>query len=510
MGYVTDTPFISEFRADHTPAYLRAVCALNGVRPTRLDQGFTWCDFGCGDGLTACVLAAARPDGIFLGVDFNAEHIARARAMARNAGLTNARFLERDFDHMTVGEIPPLDFAIIHGVLSWLPAERCGRLLDFVCGRLKPGGMLLVGYDALPGWAPLLQMRRRMLAETADVTGGTIARVRAALDWLERQKSANVKFFRDSALAAEWVDELRRQDLRYVAHEFFNDVLTAYTFGEIESEMEARGLSFAGSASFFHNILELSVPQALHDEFRAVRTRRELEEKRDFIRNETFRRDVFVKDATAVTSEAEWQVLHEDLILGTLEPEAALDRAVDFGDIRLSYANDPLHGMLTALAGRAMRLGDCTRAPPDVRLEAARLLMAGGQVFPFAHPPTAETAGVPPSPSLPIRMPSGFNRAMIDGMPLALPKVVLASPVAGSGVIIPALDALLLLGLCEVGEAGAVAWASAWLAQRGQEVIEDGHRVTADAILPRRLTALLGAPLAKLLELGVVESFQNP
>ena len=56
-GYVTDTAYVAEFYGDHAPAHMNLIAASNGFRPRPLTPGFTWCDYGCGNGITANILA---------------------------------------------------------------------------------------------------------------------------------------------------------------------------------------------------------------------------------------------------------------------------------------------------------------------------------------------------------------------------------------------------------------------------------------------------------------------
>src|SRR3712207_297474 len=94
-GYVSDIEYTAGFYGDQAPGLLDATCIVNGYAPPRAAPGpFRYCELGCGQGLTANLLAAANPLGEFVAVDFNPAHIARARASAEEAGLTNIRFIE--------------------------------------------------------------------------------------------------------------------------------------------------------------------------------------------------------------------------------------------------------------------------------------------------------------------------------------------------------------------------------------------------------------------------------
>jgi hypothetical protein len=157
----------------------------------------------------------------------------------------------------------------------------------------------------------------------------------------------------------------------------------------------------------------LAVPKELQDEFRQVGSRAELEAKRDFIRNEIFRRDIWVK-GEPLQSEDEWLAVNQDQVFGTLEPLSAIDRAVAFGDVQMSYENEPLAGLLKAVAERGISVRGMEKLPnmdslsPWTRAEAARLLAAGGQVMSFTAPTTP--VKVPKKATLPM---SPANRGLI-------------------------------------------------------------------------------------------------
>jgi orotidine-5'-phosphate decarboxylase len=68
-GYVTDIPYVAGFKPMLAPAWLDFVALLGGKRPPARMGGFTWCDLGCGQGVTAAILAATHPAGVFHGVD---------------------------------------------------------------------------------------------------------------------------------------------------------------------------------------------------------------------------------------------------------------------------------------------------------------------------------------------------------------------------------------------------------------------------------------------------------
>lgn len=505
-GYVSDTAYVAEFYGDHAPAHMNLIAASNGFRPRPLDGPFTWCDYGCGNGITANVLAGCFPDAQFYGVDFLPAHVRTAETLSLRGGLENTTFIQKSFGDLAPDDIPPLDFAVMHGVLSWIDEPMRDAVLNDAAQRLKPGGLLLTGTNAMPGWAAKLPMRNMVYSLTRDGQN-SLERAQVGLDWLKKLKAAQVKYFRDNPALAEAVDELERLDLRYMAHEYFNEHLRAFYFAELKAMMEARGLHFAGCARMFLNMVDLAVPQALHEEFRHVKTRAELEAKRDFIRNETFRRDIWIKGEPLKT-EDEWLAVNQDLAFGTLEPFAHLDRAVAFGDVQLSYENEPFASAMKLVAKSAQSIRMMESAPtlaglsPWTRFEAARLLAAGGQVLAFPRATQVVTVEKNARLSMP-----AVNRGMIRELGTTSPRIALAAPLAGTGVEMANIDAILLLSRCDKGRDGAVKAAAKVIGADAGDVTLGGRTLTAaqlDSLLKERLAALEDTMLDKFAEIGVV------
>jgi SAM-dependent methyltransferase len=515
-GYITDVSYVAEFYGDHAPTHVNLIAAGNGCRPRPLDAGFTWCDYGCGNGVTANVLAGCYPQGRFYGVDMLGAHINAAEVLSVRGGLDNTTFLKKSFVDLNDDDIPPLDFATMHGVLSWIDEANREIVLKDVAKRLKPGGLLMTGANAMPGWAAKLPMRNMVYSLTKDGTN-TLQRAETGLKWLQSLMKAEVKYFRDNPALAEAVEELARLDLRYMAHEYFNLHLRAFYFAELNAMMKAHGLTFVGSTFMFLNMVDLAVPESLQQEFRMVTTREELEAKRDFIRNETFRRDLWIKGESFKTEE-EWLEVNQELVFGTLLPLDKIERKVQFGEVQLSYEGGALAPLLEAVASNAIDVKDMLKIPsfggmsPWTRVDAARLLVAGGQVHAFAQKSIRRK--VPRGAKL--SMPA-INRGIIKEMGMRSATVPLAAPVAGTGVEIPNVDAILLLAMCDQGwgdqgigvsgRGGPVPFAARLMAAEGGEVIIGGKALPPkeiEGLLTKRLKDLETNLLDKLVELGVV------
>ena len=74
-GYITDLDYIPGFYPHMSPTAMRYAASLNSVNPPETADGFRYLELGCGLGRSLTTLAAANPQGEFIGVDINSSHI---------------------------------------------------------------------------------------------------------------------------------------------------------------------------------------------------------------------------------------------------------------------------------------------------------------------------------------------------------------------------------------------------------------------------------------------------
>lgn len=121
-------------------------------------------ELGCGTGHFLGALAGRRPDGAYVGIDFEVDEAAAGRGV---------RLLAGDVEEAAL-DAPPFDLVCLWHVLEHLHAPR--RALASAFERLKPGGWLVVGtqnFDALsrqltgPRW-PFNDVPRHLAHFTPD------------------------------------------------------------------------------------------------------------------------------------------------------------------------------------------------------------------------------------------------------------------------------------------------------------------------------------------------------
>jgi len=290
-GYLTDVEYTGNYYPFLAPAWLGYIAAINGYAAPRLDGPFTWCDLGCGKGMTALLLAAMHPTGEFHACDFNPAHIEYAEGLRRASGVANLRFHPTSFRDLLAETLPPFDCIVLHGVYGWVPDTVRAEIREFLRLRLKPGGLCMVSYNAMPGWAHLQPLRRMLNAYADAAPGGSLDRARTAFARVKFLADNGAMYFRTLPAAAEHLKSIASQDIRYVAHEYLTPHGDAFYFSEVADAMRSAGLAFAGCMAAADNYAELMVPERFRDFLGATRVERET--RRDFIANTSFRQDLY-------------------------------------------------------------------------------------------------------------------------------------------------------------------------------------------------------------------------
>ena len=505
--YVTDVPYLRAFVRDLSPLTLRLVAALNGFPPPAPDH-FDYCELGSAHGDTTATLAAAYPNARFLGIDINPEHIASARRLASEGEVGNVRFLERDFEDLSQSEVPPLDFITAHGVLSWVGPAKRKAMLALASAKLKTGGLLYVSYNALPGWAAVEPLRQLMLDRGAAVGGSSIERAREGLAFAKLLRDAGAAYFTGNPAAKEMLTTMERMGLPYIVHEYLHAHWVPMYFTQVATEMAASNLYFVGQLPLYLNYRDLAVPASLAGVFSTVADRITFESLKDYATNQFFRRDVFVK-GKVLRDEAAAAAFFESTPFGTLIGEGALAREVRVGHHTLHFAGEIFDALLPALSEGATTVEALARTPALSRFGAARVreamvrLVLAGQAS-----PTVETTRAAPAPDGRFRVVSSYNRMMLRERFTTDDPLVLASPVAGTGIPIPVLEAVTLRLLTEIPEAKWGEWLTEFVQKepfrlkvRDRTVEDDHARVQ---VLLGQVEPFRTKRLPKLIELGIV------
>jgi SAM-dependent methyltransferase len=516
--YVNDVPYVRQFIADLSPGRLRLVAALNGLTPPPGDE-FDYCELGCAHGDTLAALAAAHPQGRFLGIDISGTHVASAKRLARDGGLENIGFLERDFADLVDEDVGDFDYVVAHGVLSWVSPEKRKALMEFARAKLKPGGLLFVSYNAMPGWASVEPLRQLLLSPVGEGArdgageGASLERARRGVEFAQAMERAGAEYFAKNPAASEMLATMAKAGLPYVIHEYLHEHWVPMYFARVAWEMAAHDLHFAGVQPLFMNFRDTAVPEGLERLFAPANDRVTFESLKDFAVNEFFRRDVYVKgsahrpsnDAQATRATTAYL---DSTPWGTLASALPDERRVTLPHRTVDLAEPVVGALFAALTEGATALPELAQRSElagfglEKLRDALRTLLVAELVFPMreATRSAAVEDGV-------FALPSVYNQLMLRRLSGDTP-LLMTSTVAGTAFPISTLEALAISVLTEVAPPQREQWVRDFVGRQvlrlkvGDRVFEDRadqRRIILEAVETLRLHRL-----AKLVELGVL------
>jgi SAM-dependent methyltransferase len=385
QGYVTDVPYLRSFQREMAPAWLDCVATLCGMSPPNRDAGFSWCDFGCGQGLTATVLAATHPRGRFVGVDLMPEHIGNARQLAEDAGVGNLEFFNADFAAADLGTAR-FDYIVAHGVYAWIDGRSRAALCRLIDRHLAPGGLVYLSYNAMPGWAADMPLQRLLLALGATMPGDSIARFRAAADLVGRIRAAGAPSLTASPIAAELETIEERHAPAYLAHEYLTPYWQPLFVSEVRKTMAEIGLMPVGSANFADNFDSFVLRAAEREVLARVTDPGTQELVRDFLTHKRFRRDVFGREVATLDDDERRQLLCA-MRFALACPADSVTFATRTAAGQLKFDNPAARRIVTALAGGPCPLSQIAAGEVASQDLIASLiaLCCGGDVRPVEH-----------------------------------------------------------------------------------------------------------------------------
>lgn len=465
-GYVAEIDYSHAFYPELAPAHLSFALLLKGVRPpVEPGTAFRYCELGCGQGLTSNMLAALHPGAEFEAVDFLPAHVAGARDLAEEWGGGNVRFLDDSFAAFAERDGPPFDIIALHGVWSWVSAENRRLLVDILSRRLKPGGLVYVSYNCLPGWAADMPVRQLLLDAVQAGTGPLPQRIGEALAF-GRHLAGFGGYFAHVPSAAAHLESLEGRADSYIAHEYLNRDWAPFYHADVVRDLAEARLSFAASATVLDHADGWRLDPEAVALLDAIAEPVRRETLRDTVTYTRFRRDLFMRGPRR---------------LAPSEREARL-RAMVFG---LAVAREDVPESVTTPGGQpvatpalCLPLADALAAGPQSldRLMAASAL-AGR---PFEEGLEALAALVALGAAVPVGGEGAataercrrFNGAVLERNRHSPDLRQMASPVLGTGVVVDVLDRLFLLARQRGEEAAGFAWTV--LAERGKRLRRDG------------------------------------
>lgn len=367
------------YQRETSPAWLHYAAVLNGGLGRDPKTPFRYLELGCGRGYSTVVHAACFPQGTFVGVDSDESAIADARTWAAELGLANVRFEVTRFDDARLAAEEPFDFVALHGVYSWVSEDARAAIRALLADRLTDGGLAYVSYNAMPGWASELPLRRLLGELSGDASIAEAARTIGSL--------RGFAFFKANPAAERAVASWQGKPDGYLAHEYLAEACEPLWSVDVLDAMVAAGLEWAGSATLRDAHEALLIDEATAAAVAAMPTARQRALAMDFAVNRAFRRDVFVKGARGEGGDV------REIVVSAAE-EITDSVVMPRGRVRFQPAF--IAALRALMAKGSIRLGDAVvrLANGQTAPEVARNLLwlvAAGMLSPLGEATARET-----------------------------------------------------------------------------------------------------------------------
>ena len=477
FGYRADVGYTHGYYRDLSPVMLE-FALLSKMQSYRVGKPLRYLELGYGQGVSLNVHAATVP-GEYWGTDFNPAQAANAMDMAVASGA-NVRVLDASFEELAArDDLPMFDVIVLHGIWSWVSEVNRRIIVKIARRHLAIGGILYISYNSTPGWSAAMPLRHLMNLHAdlaSSEASGVLSEVDGALAFAQSVVDSKAGYFRANPAVAERLVKIKEQNRNYVAHEYFNTDWLPMAFSDVVEYLSEAKLSFAASANFIehHDGMNFTPEQQrlLNDIKHPVLK----ESVRDYMVNQQFRKDIWVKGARPMPPhEQATRVKEHSFVLMTPVADVPLKIMGVLGETKLQEeAFLPVLELL-ARSGFAPKTGaELLAGPPKQShaqiMQVLALLIGSGHVCPTQSPAQFKLAQ-PTSNAL--------NASLIANAEYSSETMFLASPLIGGAVSVTRFQQLFLKSIKRGRKTPAELAADAWISldAQGQRLIKSGKTV---------------------------------
>ena len=471
-GYVADVGYTFGCYHELNPNRSSLAFLNAGYAPPTLG---VHCELGFGQGMSVNIHAAASGSTWYAN-DFNPSQAAFARSLATTSGA-DAHLTDEAFaDFCNRGDLPDFDSIGLHGIWSWISDENRTTIVELIRRKLKVGGALYISYNTLPGWSTFAPMRHLMTehASTLGSSGkGVVNRIDGALEFAQKLLDTNPLYARANPGVVERLKRVAEQDRHYLAHEYFNKDWHPMHFATMSDWLLPAKLSFVCSAHYLDHIDAVNLTLEQQKMLKEIPNPILKESIRDFMVNQQFRRDYWVKGERKVSAIEQSELIQQHkLVLTSFSEDISLKLSSSIGEVSLNAAiYSPIIELMSDHNVRsfkeiASKLKDKSISFPQV-VEAAMVLVGSGHM---ASVQSEEQTKVAKQTS------AKLNHSLMNKARFSADVSFLASPVTGGGIVVNRFQQLFLLAMRN-GKKQPEDWAKdVWsvFVTQNQRLLKDG------------------------------------
>lgn len=328
-GYILDVSYPIFFYKEMQPLWLNSTINFLGFKTPNILQKFSYLELACATGTNLIISAINNPNGHFIGVDFNKEHIDKAKNDANFIGLKNIEFIHSDFATFLEINHNKFDFIVNHGTFSWISPTNQKNILKIVSEFLNDLGILYLHYMCYPGSTPLLPIQKLLNLVDHHVNESSNKSIEIGKNLFNDLNNAGT--FVDNPKINSIVKTLENSN-SYLAHEFLTDYWNPLFSVDIHKMVfENAKATFLGSANVIENLDNISIPSKMQEIIKNTKAPDLKEYLKDLARNSKQRVDIFQKNPQIFSNKEHIEVINK--LKFKLLPNAPKNGAITFNTL---------------------------------------------------------------------------------------------------------------------------------------------------------------------------------
>lgn len=505
-GYVADIGYTYGYYMELNPIRLKLAFLNQGLV---FPEVGTACELGFGQGMSTNLQAAASISKWY-GTDFDPAQAGCAQEIANLSG-NNAQLFDESFEEFSKrADLPDFDFIGLHGIWSWISDENRQIIVDFIRKKLKVGGALYISYNTLPGWSAFAPIRH-LMSEHAQIISsegrGIVSRVNDAVEFADKLLQTNPAFSRANPLVGDRIKKLKDQNRHYLAHEYFNRDWHPMHFSKMADWLEPAKVSYACSANYLDHIDAINMTPEQQTFLQEIPDAMFRESVRDFVVNQQFRKDYWVKGPRKLSALDRTEALRaQRVILTTLRSDVSLKVNGAVGEAKMSESiYDPILDYLADHKIRTLAQIEAHAAKHQISfgqvIQAVMILIGANHVSAVQEDAVINKAK---------KHADQINQTLMNKARSSGEISYLASPVTGGGVFATRFNQLFLLAISN-GRKQPEDWAKfVWdtLQIQGQKLIRDNSPIESpednlkELISQAKVFADIQLPVLKALQIA--------
>lgn len=337
-GYVSDIDYTYGYYSELNPLRVKLAFLNAGLVFPEFGNA---CELGFGQGIATNFHAAASTCS-WVGTDFNPSQAAFANELAHVTGIGTKIYDDSFLEFIKREDLPNFDYIGLHGIWSWISDENRNLIVEFIRRKLNMGGVVYISYNTLPGWSTFAPVRHLMTehAQRVGANGeGIVNRINKALEFSQKLIDVNPIFTRLNPSSAEKLKNVKDQNSHYLAHEYFNQDWHPMHFSTMAKWLEPAKIQYACSATYSDHVEMLNLTIEQQNLLKEIKDSTFRETVRDFIVNQQFRKDYWVKGVRKL-SELDKALLFREqrVILCQSRDDVILKISSNVGEVTLQEA----------------------------------------------------------------------------------------------------------------------------------------------------------------------------